>query len=1376
MIMKQFVSMILVLVLVISMLPTMSLSAVASVWDPFNGDQEVNIVYLGESTTAASGWRVPVGNYMKQTYEGLVPGRKINNYNAGIGGTASDYGFIRLERDVISKNPDMVFVEFAINDGSAEDASAAKTARITNSMEGIVRRLQSLPNPPIIVFVYCSNSTFKNSYEIHSKVAKYYNIPEIDFVKHMMDLGYVGAEKGTAYDKLPLKLKSIYGDATHPNEAGYKIWADYAVSELAKNPQKYFRHPELRQNPLSIDHLGEISAKYITAEEALENGALSVINKDGSSGVQGSDYEIESDGAIRISGIGNKAVLNFEGRVISLVVKVNAADSTIFTYDLDNGFIKDTGSCFYGGEDSFVETNLKEGSHKLVVTVSEPRPAGSSADNIRIKGFFIDSGSKVSYPVSYAEGVKINVWDGSEPDKKGDKDQEQVKESPYKAEIDFVTQLGIMSKDEEGNFNAEAEVTRAQLASILSVLFRLGEENDEERWYSAFYKSDDNDVVKHPPTVKEDRFADVDSEHPAARDIEAVVGIGLMSGVSENAFEPDRAVSLSEVAAVFIKALGYKVKADLYGGYPTGYITVANQLKLFKGLSLPTNHIVKAGEMAKIIVNSTDVELLQIMNVGDDVGYKTYKGETLLTKVMGLEKSSGLITDNGITSLTGKSNLRKNQVKIENTIYALSEKALYVKSFIGRHVDFYYTNSEGEDIHNIVYAALSGDDDAITFDIQDFVSLSVGSLEYMEKDDIRSVSLHSVPYMIFNGLAIKSFDQNHFNFDNGDVTLVSSNGSNQYDIIIVNGYRTWVVGEVDSKNYRVYNKAANRNASPDDLVFSADPKDEEIDVTILDSSLESAKFEDIKKGSILDVSRNGNVVRAIISTKKVAAFKVNEISDDAEGRVIIGDKEQYKISNDYLNFSGSIDIQIGNTYTVYLNNFGKVGWMELEAVTDLVPAYLLKAARAGNGISAKIQLKLLTNKGTIVVMDTADKITLEDQDGNKNTYDNHDSRLTGTITRYSGIIRYKLNNNKEVSYLELPLTTNVDSRGEGRLAMYQAISGVASVYISPAQQFGGKVQINDNTLIFLVNPLEPDENRKCKIIQRASLIDRREYLGTAYNTMADSPYAEFVVLETDSTDVSLNRATNKTYVVVTNVVKSINFDGEQGTKVYGFQITSNSAASYVELFSRDDKVDQYGVKCSAFEIAGDGVASGNTYKVEKGDIIRYYAEHDNVEQVEIMYKASAENPAFPNGHKGNLAGTSGCLDNTTGKTNPFVINSHQDLMKAEQEYFNEGELRMIYGSIYAIYPNNILKYTTQDLSIASYDPNDSRFLTESIKIPNVFVTITYKNGNVEAGLGSISDIRTYKDAGKDCSRIIVQTRSGRIERVFVINGDIQGPF
>lgn len=94
--------------------------------------QNVKVAYLGGSITRADqGWREQTFNWLKDQY----PQAKFEQIMAAIGGTGSDFGAYRLHNHVLQYKPDLVFVEFAVNDH-------AKTAQqVKASMEGIVRQI-----------------------------------------------------------------------------------------------------------------------------------------------------------------------------------------------------------------------------------------------------------------------------------------------------------------------------------------------------------------------------------------------------------------------------------------------------------------------------------------------------------------------------------------------------------------------------------------------------------------------------------------------------------------------------------------------------------------------------------------------------------------------------------------------------------------------------------------------------------------------------------------------------------------------------------------------------------------------------------------------------------------------------------------------------------------------------------------------------------------------------------------------------------------------------------------------------------------------------------------------------------------------------------
>jgi len=94
-------------------------SAYADEFDPFAGKSNITVATLGGSLTAGDGsdyiqaWAPSfVNNYLTNKYAN----KTFTLKNAGIGGSTSEFGMFRFSTDVASVNPDMVFIEFSVND------------------------------------------------------------------------------------------------------------------------------------------------------------------------------------------------------------------------------------------------------------------------------------------------------------------------------------------------------------------------------------------------------------------------------------------------------------------------------------------------------------------------------------------------------------------------------------------------------------------------------------------------------------------------------------------------------------------------------------------------------------------------------------------------------------------------------------------------------------------------------------------------------------------------------------------------------------------------------------------------------------------------------------------------------------------------------------------------------------------------------------------------------------------------------------------------------------------------------------------------------------------------------------------------------------
>ncbi len=191
--------------------------------------QPTTIVYFGGSITAGAG----ASDAEKTSYRGLVgkwfvdtfPNAKVTNVNAAIGGTGSDLGAFRAARDVLAHKPNLVFVEYAVNDGGAPEPM------ILRGMEGIVRQIRRADPKTDICFVYTFVvgwlDQFKAgkpvaSVQADEKVAEKYAIPSIN----------VAVPAAAKLIDGSMKSEDFARDGVHPTDPGYRIYTDAIVGYL----------------------------------------------------------------------------------------------------------------------------------------------------------------------------------------------------------------------------------------------------------------------------------------------------------------------------------------------------------------------------------------------------------------------------------------------------------------------------------------------------------------------------------------------------------------------------------------------------------------------------------------------------------------------------------------------------------------------------------------------------------------------------------------------------------------------------------------------------------------------------------------------------------------------------------------------------------------------------------------------------------------------------------------------------------------------------------------------------------------------------------------------------------------------------------------
>lgn len=151
----------------------------------------------------------------------------------------------------------------------------------------------------------------------------------------------------------------------------------------------------------------------------------------------------------------------------------------------------------------------------------------------------------------------------------------------YAEQINFIAELEIVKGDEQDNFNPDKTITRAEFATIMCRL--LGAEDEA-------YK------------ITKSSFTDVPSTHWACGYVTKAVELGIVSGYGDGKFGPSDTLTYEQAVTILIRAWGYNDKALEQGGYPAGYVKVANDLGITKNTTVSDKAVLR-GIVAVLIYN-----------------------------------------------------------------------------------------------------------------------------------------------------------------------------------------------------------------------------------------------------------------------------------------------------------------------------------------------------------------------------------------------------------------------------------------------------------------------------------------------------------------------------------------------------------------------------------------------------------------------------------------------------------------------------------------------------------------------------------------------------------------------------------------------------
>ena len=266
--------------------------------------EQVNIAYLGGSITAGGSSGTHANcyanlscNYFSDTFG---TGGNVNYINAGMAGTSSVVGNLRVDNDVFAKNADIIFIEFAVND---QDGT-----RFQKSYESLVKKCLSQENGPAVVLITLCTESGGSCQSWMAKIAENYDLPLISGKDAVMNAINAGTLKWSDYGS---------GDNIHPGDGGHKLIADCIG---------YYYRQALRSENTSEEYTVTNStvfgAEYSTARLLTVAEMQNLSKGSWSSGTNNSSY---SQNGFTFSKNGNDPLsFTVEGKGIMLLFQSNS--------------------------------------------------------------------------------------------------------------------------------------------------------------------------------------------------------------------------------------------------------------------------------------------------------------------------------------------------------------------------------------------------------------------------------------------------------------------------------------------------------------------------------------------------------------------------------------------------------------------------------------------------------------------------------------------------------------------------------------------------------------------------------------------------------------------------------------------------------------------------------------------------------------------------------------------------------------------------------------------------------------------------------------------------------------------------------------------
>ncbi|RYD23343.1 MAG: FAD-dependent oxidoreductase [Verrucomicrobiaceae bacterium] len=184
--------------------------------------QQRTIVVYGTSLTAGGAWVSQMNSWLSARFPG-----QFTVVNSGLSGKNSAEGLAQLQTKVLGKNPDTVFIEFAMNDAFlyTDGTPRLSVAQAKVNLEAMIQAIrQKNPQAEIILqtmnVVWDSPTGSNQSATLRPELASYYEMYRDVAAERGLMLIDHEANWSVLRNQSPSTFQSYVADGVHPNATG----------------------------------------------------------------------------------------------------------------------------------------------------------------------------------------------------------------------------------------------------------------------------------------------------------------------------------------------------------------------------------------------------------------------------------------------------------------------------------------------------------------------------------------------------------------------------------------------------------------------------------------------------------------------------------------------------------------------------------------------------------------------------------------------------------------------------------------------------------------------------------------------------------------------------------------------------------------------------------------------------------------------------------------------------------------------------------------------------------------------------------------------------------------------------------------------------